>query len=342
LKDTKGQDAVNVKKGDAILLDLEGRRCEGVEPPRSSEGRIEDDDGEKKGVFQKAKSWLVIVGEKDLVEGLDIGLVSRELQVTTEVYIDLCLTCRTHLLYVPRWFYIKANMKDGQTAYIYCHSDFALRKGTRKFEECEIAPNTNVIYKATVLQIVQDTSRLNPYFSIQKALTRKKIANDLYQYELLNLTPVEAAADDEKNTNGEARDRALKLYRQAGRDMKDLLDGTYFAQVELDHPQRKECRQLMIDSYNNVTVVYMHAKQYTKALDAAEIAMKRDPKNLKAMVRHAKLQVILANSEKNLKEAADAIRVAEKAICYKDKAEEAELQKIRAQYKKRQQRILGQ
>jgi tetratricopeptide (TPR) repeat protein len=234
-------------------------------------------------------------------------------------------------------------MKDGQTAYIYCHSHFALGKGTRKFEECEIAPNTNVIYKATVLQIVQDTSRLNPYFTIQKALTRKKIANDLYQHELLNLTPAEAAAaDNDKSMNDEARNRALKLYRQAGRDMKDLLDGTYFAQVEPDHPQRKECRQLMIDSYNNVTVVYMHAKQYSKALDAAEIAMKRDPKNLKAIVRHAKLQVILANSETKLHAAANAIKVAENAICYKDKAEDAELQKIRAQYKKRQQQIQGQ
>jgi tetratricopeptide (TPR) repeat protein len=242
----------------------------------------------------------------------------------------------------PLYLYlnIKANMKDGQTAYIYCHSDFALGKGTRKFEDCEIAPNTNVIYKATVLQIVQDTSRLNPYFSIQKAMTRKKIANDLYQHELLNLTPAEAA--DDKNMNSEARERALKLYRQAGRDMKDLLDGTYFAQVEQEHPQRKECRQLMIDSYNNVTVIYMHAKQYTKALDAAEVAMKRDPKNLKAMVRLAKLQVQLASSEKKLKEAAEAIKVAENAICYKDKAEEAELQKIRAQYKKRQKQIMGQ
>lgn len=60
-----------MKKGDAVLLDLEGRRCE--EPPNSE---IIEDDGNKKDVFQKVKSWLVIVGEKDIVEGLDIGLVS--------------------------------------------------------------------------------------------------------------------------------------------------------------------------------------------------------------------------------------------------------------------------
>ena len=215
----------------------------------------------------------------------------------------------------------------------------ALGIGTRRFEECEIGPNTNVIYKATVVQIVQDTSRLNPYFSIQKALTRKKIANDLYQHELLNLTPKEAA--ELKNTD--ARDRALKLYKQAGRDMKDLLDGTYFASVEQDHPQRKECRQLMMDCYNNVIVIYMHSKQYANALDAAELAIQRGgSKNLKALVRNAKLHVLLASSEKKVKAAEEAIKMAEDAICYKDKAEEEELKKIRAQLKQRRKQILGQ
>jgi len=39
------------------------------------------------------------------------------------------------------------------------------------------------MYKVTVTQKVMDTSRLNPYFTIQKALTKKKIANDIYTNE---------------------------------------------------------------------------------------------------------------------------------------------------------------
>jgi CO dehydrogenase/acetyl-CoA synthase epsilon subunit len=299
LSNTKGDEARAVQKGDAVLMDLVAWRCD--EPP--TEELKEDDEA---NVFQKAKSWLVIVGEEDLVEGLDTGL---------------------------------ANMKEGGTAYLFCTSKFALGEGTRKFQSCEIHPNTNVCYQVTVTSIVQDTSRLNPYFSIQKALTRKKIANDLYQFELLSLTPAEAA---DNSRNEAARMRALKLYRQAGRDMKDLLDGTYFNSVEEDHPQRKECRQLMIDSYNNVVAVYMHGKQYDKALDAVEMALKRDPKNLKAMIRNAKLHVLVASSEKKLKEADEALKMAENAVCYKDQAEGAELKKIRAQYKQRRKQVLGQ
>lgn len=280
-------------------MDLVAWRCD--EPPTEE---LKDDD--ETTVFQKAKSWLLIVGDEDLVEGLDTGL---------------------------------ANMKEGDTAYLFCVSKFALGEGTRKFHGCEILPNTNVCYQVTVTSIVQDTSRLNPYFTIQKALTRKKIANDLYQYEILSLTPTEAA---DNTRNEAARTRALKLYRQAGRDMKDLLDGTYFNSVEEDHPQRKECRQLMMDSYNNVVVVYMHGKQFEKALDAVEIALKRDPKNLKAMIRNAKLHVLVASSEKKLKDADEALKMAENAICYKNQAEEAELKKIRAQYKQRRKQVLGQ
>ena len=299
LKDTKGDEARDIKKGDAILLSVIGWKCE--EPP-TTEFSEEND---SKLIFQQASSWLVIVGEQDLVEGLDTGI---------------------------------ANMKEGQTAYIFCNSKFALGEGTRKYQDCLVEANTNVVYQATTTQIVQDTSRLNPYFSLQKALTRKKIANDLYQCELMSLTSKQAA----DNQNEAARMRALKLYRQAGRDMKDLLDGTYFNSVEQDHPQRKECKQLMIDCYNNVVVIYMHCKQYAKALDAVEIALKRDPKNLKAMIRNAKLHVLVASSEKKLKEADEALKLAENAISYRDQAEEAEIKKIRLQYKQRKRQITGQ
>lgn len=283
------------------MMNLIGWKCD--EPPTTE--FVEDDEGAAKLIFQRAQSFLVVVGQGDLPEGLEVGLT---------------------------------NMKEGQTAYLFCHSKFALGEGTRKYQECVVGPNSNVVYQVTATQIVQDTSRLNPYFSLQKALTRKKIANDLYQCELLNLTSKEAA----DNKNEAARMQALKLYRQAGRDMKDLLDGTYFNSVEQDHPQRKECRQLMIDCYNNVVVIYMHCKQYTKALDAVEIAMKRDPKNLKAMIRNAKLHVLLASSEKKLKEADEALKLAENAISYRDKAEEAELKKIRVQYKQRRIQVTGQ
>ena len=255
--------------------------------------------------FQSATSWLVIVGEGSLVKGLDIGL---------------------------------AHMKEGQTAYIYCRPSVALGShGTRRYQKCQVPPGSAVIYQATVTTIVQDTSRLNPYFPIQKALTRKKIANDLYQYEIATVPP------SSSSSNMEARTRALDLYRQAARDMKDLLAGTYFASVEPNHPQRKECQQIVTDCYNNVVVIYLHVKDYDRALEAVDVALERTSsfpsKNIKALVRRAKICVQLASSTKKLTRAQQAIQAAEDALSYKNQTEEAELRKIKALYKKRREQL---
>jgi hypothetical protein len=54
-----------------------------------------------------------------------------------------------------------------------------------------------------------------PYFTIQKALTRKNIANDIYQHEWCP----------------PSKD-AIRLYTKAAKDMQTLLQVTYFNQVE--------------------------------------------------------------------------------------------------------------
>jgi hypothetical protein len=60
------------------------------------------------------------------------------------------------------------------------------------------------------------------YFTVQKALTEKKIVNDIYQHEwCLPLTSAQ------QPTCQQAMNRAIRLYHRA----------TYFANVEPDHPQ---------------------------------------------------------------------------------------------------------
>ena len=63
------------------------------------------------------------------------------------------------------------------------------------------------MYKVTVTQKVMDTSRLNPYFTIQKALTKKKIANDIYTNEWCK--PPET--DKDANCDHSMK-RAVRLY----------------------------------------------------------------------------------------------------------------------------------
>ena len=274
----EGDEPQQVHIGDTVLIDLIGRQSDN---PQHLDGPV----------FQQASSWLVGIGELDvLVRSLEIGI---------------------------------AAMKAGQTAYIWSSSRHnfgpysAEGGGFRKYkakigqedqQEVQISATASVVYQVTVTQIVVDTSRLNPYFPIQKALTRKMIANDVYQYDW--------------DLGGKARERSIRLYEKAAKDMNTLLEGTYFANVEPDHPQRAQCKQLMLDCLNNVVAVYLRAKRYSKAREAALEVLKHDKRNLKALIRNAKAAIL--DSDLSLDEIDRELLKAENEVVYKNKAEDAE------------------
>ena len=89
----------------------------------------------------------------------------------------------------------------------------------------------------------------------------------------------------------------------------------------------------MMDCFNNVIAVYMRAKRWQKARDAASVALGEDSKNPKTLLRYAKSHVM--DPQLSLTEKDAALQRAEKYIVYKDN-EEAELRKLRAQWKKKQ------
>jgi len=186
------------------------------------------------------------------------------------------------------------------------------------------------MYKVTVTQKVMDTSRLNPYFTIQKALTKKNIANDIYRNEWC--PPPERSED----ANCEhAMKRAIRLYSNAAEDMEALLQGAYFKHVEEAHPQRDECRQILLDSRNNIVAVYMRKGEYNAAKEAAVEVLKVDPNNTKALLRAAKASLL--DPASSLDEVSEATKAAESAIATnsKDKsADEKELKRLKTQLKK--------
>jgi hypothetical protein len=275
----QGEDVKPVKSGDTVLMNLIGRQADSPDHVDGS-------------VFQEVKSWLVTVGEPYcLVRALEYGL---------------------------------EHMLAGQTAYIYSTSKYNF-DGIRKYkasptaEEYTLPANSNVVYEVTATQIVMDTSRLNPYFTIQRALTMKNIANDIYKCEF--------------EAGGNPRERAIHLYEKAGKAMKTLLQGTYFSSVEESHPQRKESRTIMLDCLNNVIAVYLRAKRWQKARDAASAVLREDSKNTKALLRRAKASLL--DPDLTMEEKDQALEKAENVIMYKD-AEEGELRKLRAQWQKKQ------
>lgn len=245
-------------------------------------------DHEDGPIIQQAKGWLITVGEGDVAPALEMGIRFLE---------------------------------TGQTGRVWAHSKYALGPGSRVHGDYTLPANSSIMYQVTVTQIVVDTSRLNPYFPIQKALTRKNIANDIYQYEWV-----------EGVDSTMAMQRAVRLYQKAAKDLDVLLNGVYFQQVELDHPQKLQARQIMLDALNNTTAVFLRQEEYHKAKQAAVEVLKCDSKNLKALLRASK--AALLDPASTLEEAEAALKAAEAEVTYKNPNEEKEVKKLKVQFQK--------
>jgi len=222
-------------------------------------------------------------------------------------------------LLTPALYKVLTKLRAGDTALVWCESKHALKDAKRKLATGTetMAPNSNVLYKLTVSQIVMDTSRLNPYFTIQKATTRKAVANDWYGKQWSHET---------------SRRAALAVYKHVADQMDDMLDnGVYFRNVEADHPQRKQVKQLLVDCKNNIAAVYVRAGDVARARKAIKSALYVDSNNISALMRSARLEVTSGSKD----EAGAALTAAEKAVTYQQPNEEKQLQTLRKQWRKK-------
>lgn len=132
-----------------------------------------------------------------------------------------------------------------------------------------------------------------------------------------------------------AMTRALRLYKKTVQGMETLLGGTYFNQVEENHPQRLQATKVMLDSMNNIVAVYLRQKQYHEAKQSAIEVLKQDPKNIKGLLRAAKASLL--DPASTMEEVQAALSAAENEITYKHPQEEKELKRIKTQYQQKQQ-----
>jgi hypothetical protein len=128
----------SVQAKDAVVVDFVGRLAQGKN----------DDDGP---IFQEAKDWLVVVGEKDVLPALEMGI---------------------------------RFMKVGQRAVVWSHSKFAYGPSSRKHGDYELPPDSSVRYEITVKSVASSDLIVNePAFQIKIALSKKLIGNDVYLHE---------------------------------------------------------------------------------------------------------------------------------------------------------------
>ena len=127
-----------VQPQDAVVVDFVGRAA----------STKDDEDGP---IFQEAKDWLVVIGEKDVLPALEMGI--RFMQV-------------------------------GQTALVWSHCKFAYGPTTRQHGDYELPADSSVIYRVTVKSVVNSDRIVDdPAFQLQVASSKKKIGNDAYANE---------------------------------------------------------------------------------------------------------------------------------------------------------------
>lgn len=162
--------AAHVQPQDLVVIDFVGRVAD---TPHQTDGPI----------FQQARQWLIVIGEKDVLPALELGI--RFLQV-------------------------------GATAHIWSASKYAHGPGQRKYDpesakelnqRSYLPPQTNVLYQVTVHRVIEDTSNVDVQFRLCQS--RKEIGNDIYRNECIQ-------------RDAYAKSRALQLYGRAAETLEYL------------------------------------------------------------------------------------------------------------------------
>ena len=222
--------------------------------------------------FHQANDWLVIVAEKDVVPCLELAI--RFLSV-------------------------------GDTALVWSHSKFAYGAAQRRHGDYTLPAYANVAYHVTVQSVVTDEEQDAPEFTLQAALAKKQMANDICDHEVWSLT-------DNPDGMASSKSRAVYLYNRAlvyceqllarfGNDDDDIDDDlNNDAEQDMDATTlmwRSQATAAYIDCLNNMTAVYLRTKDYKQAKATAVRVLQKDPNNAKALVRVAKASLNDAASD---------------------------------------------
>jgi FKBP-type peptidyl-prolyl cis-trans isomerase len=254
-----------VQPQDAVVIDFVGRLAP----------TLEDSDGP---IFQEAKDWLIVIGEKNVLPALEMGV---------------------------------RFMKLGETAVVWSHSKYAYGPSGRVHGDYNLPADSDVRYQITVKSILSEEKRSEPETLIQLGLAKKEIGNDAYANEW---------------SDGMGKDRIKLLYQRAVKDMEFIVQSS-----EHSEEIRDQATTVMLDCLNNIAAVQMRAKEFHAAKATAVQVLSYDPDNFKGLMRAAK--AALLDPASSYEEVDAAIR----AAAEKSGANQTDVQRLRADFKRRKQ-----
>ena len=271
-------------------------------------------------IFHKAVDWWIVVGDKDVVPSLEMGI---------------------------RFAHV------GETVAVWSKSKYAYGLGTRRYQPngdgevvgsiegaassssspYELPPESNVRYEVTVKRLASSEERTENSLEwmIATAESKKTIGNDAYANEW---------------SSGLGKTRIKYIYEKAVKELELIVDqeeeqdeeDKENATINTDGNNnnrallRLKAKSLLVDCLNNIAAVHLRAKEYHAAKEAAVKVLQRDANNFKGLIRAAKAALLdPASSYEEVNAAIQA--AAEKAIG----VQEMDLAKLRADFQRRKQ-----
>eukprot|EP00546_Thalassionema_frauenfeldii_P006880 CAMPEP_0178919252 /NCGR_PEP_ID=MMETSP0786-20121207/14328_1 /TAXON_ID=186022 /ORGANISM="Thalassionema frauenfeldii, Strain CCMP 1798" /LENGTH=353 /DNA_ID=CAMNT_0020593151 /DNA_START=53 /DNA_END=1111 /DNA_ORIENTATION=+ len=163
-------------------------------------------------------------------------------------------------------------MQEGETGFIFSKSKYAYGSAKRIQGKYILPSDTDVSYEVRIQKLIKSNQVLsNPICQVEVALGKKVIANHTYQFEW---------------SDGYSKSKVLNMYKKAGDAMSNLLN-----EKEIEESVKEKARELLIECLNNIAAVYLRAKEYGKAKEAATRVIVIDPNNLKALLRAARAAI---------------------------------------------------
>mmetsp|Transcript_34465 Transcript_34465/g.79555 ORF Transcript_34465/g.79555 Transcript_34465/m.79555 type:complete len:393 (-) Transcript_34465:107-1285(-) len=206
-------------------------------------------------------------------------------------------------------------MKEGETGLVYSHSKFGYGVYSRTHGDYTLPPDSNLLYEVIVTKVVSSPKEFSsPKFQLEIAQNKKLMGNDCYQHEWPG-----------------GKDKALGLYQKGAETTSELLiqnDKNQEKGSNNDDAVRSQAQEILLDCLNNVAAVFLRAKEFGKAKEAATEVLRKDPNNVKALLRAAR--ACMMDPGATFEESHAAILAAEEID-----QDNADVKKLRAELERR-------
>jgi FKBP-type peptidyl-prolyl cis-trans isomerase len=262
-----------------------------VEIEATEAKKLDDNNYDDEGpIFHEANGWLLVIGEKDVVPALEMGI---------------------------------RFMRLGETAIIRSHSKYAYGPGQRDWKTSNgkytLPANALVQYTVTLRNIVPSAELESRSFKLKLCQSKKIIGNDIY-----NSDHVSSDNPYAKSRALQVYQRSADMLTHL------LLhhDGDDSTADEVDSLDTEAAQECLLACMNNIAAVHMRCQSYHAAKEACVAVLERDSTNVKALLRAAQAALLdPASSYEEVDAAIQAASTATKAQQEREKTEQREAQR---------------